>query len=126
MDGLHAAFLARVTQDAELKFLANGTPLVSVGVMVQDTKAEQPTWIRVGYFDNSEGDTEDLVRQLAKGAELYIEGRLKVRQWQGADGSQRHGLDCRAWKIEVLGRIGRGARSRRRPDGELQQAQEAA
>ena len=59
MDGLMCAFLGRVGQDAELKWTQNGTPLVNVSVVVQDSKAADGAgqWIRVGHFGD---DAEDL------------------------------------------------------------------
>jgi single-stranded DNA-binding protein len=120
MDGLTVAFIGRVGQDAERRFLANGTTLVSVSVLVQDSKAAdgQGQWVRCGRFGDEELD--ELVRQLVKGCEVYCEGKLRLKTWQGADGQTRSGLDCTAWRLEPIGAIGRrGVRSRRRPDGEL-------
>jgi single-strand DNA-binding protein len=115
VDGLHAAFLGRVGQDAELKFTSQGTALVSVSVSVQDSKADgPPQWIRIGKFSDDDVEAEELARQLTKGVECYVEGRLKFKTWQGADGGQRHGLDCHAWRLEIVGRIGRNAPARAR------------
>ena len=43
---------------------------------------------------------------LAKGAEVYVEGRLSLTAWTGKDGQQRTGLSVAVWRVEVLGRIG--------------------
>lgn len=115
MDGLQVAFIGRVGQDAELRFTSSGTPLVNVSLLVQDSKAGegQGQWVRVGKFGD---DAEDLVQQLSKGAEAYVEGRLKLNIWQGADGAPRSGLNVTAWKLEPIGQIGR--RSAPREQGE--------
>jgi single-strand DNA-binding protein len=112
MDGLTCAFIGRVGQDAELKWTQNGTPLVNVSVLVQDSKVGDGAaqWIRVGHF----GDTaEDLAQQLVKGAEVYVEGRLKMNTWTTADGTPRSGLNVTAWKLEPLGQIGKRAPARK-------------
>ena len=119
MDGIHVAFLGRVGQDAELKWTSNGTPLVNVSVLVQDSKASdgQGQWVRCGRFGD---DAEELARQLVKGTEVYVEGRLKMNTWQAADGTPRSGLNVTAWKLEALGQIGRrrpAAAERRRTHG---------
>jgi single-stranded DNA-binding protein len=44
---------------------------------------------------------------LAKGTELYVEGRLSLNTWTGKDGQQRTGLSVAVWRVEVLGRIGK-------------------
>ena len=106
MDGITCAFMGRVGQDAELRFTASGTPLVNVSVLVQDSKAAdgQGQWVRVGRFGD---DAEDLAQQLAKGVEVYVEGRLKLNTWQASDGTQRSGLNVTAWRLELIGQIGR-------------------
>jgi single-strand DNA-binding protein len=108
MDGLTVAFIGRTGTDAELRWTQNGTALVNVSVLVQDSKAadSQGQWVRVGRFGE---DVEDLVQQLVKGVEVYVEGRLKLNTWQASDGTQRSGLNVTAWKLEPLGEIGRRA-----------------
>jgi single-strand DNA-binding protein len=106
MDGLHVAFIGRVGQGAELRFTQNGTPLVNLSALVHDSKAAEGAgqWVRVGHFGD---DAEDLAKRLPKGAEVYVEGRLKLSTWQAQDGSQRSGLNVTAWKLEPIGQIGR-------------------
>ena len=41
MDGLHAAFIGRLGQDAELKYTANALALLRCSVCVKDLKAEE-------------------------------------------------------------------------------------
>jgi single-strand DNA-binding protein len=106
MDGLHVGFIGRTGADAELRWTQNRTALVNVSVLVQDNKAAdgQGQWVRVGHFGQ---DAEDLVQQLVKGADVYVEGRLKLNTWQASDGTQRSGLNVTAWKLEPIGQIGR-------------------
>jgi single-stranded DNA-binding protein len=44
---------------------------------------------------------------LTKGAEVYVEGRLTMNTWEGKDAQQRTGRSVSAWRVEVLGRIGK-------------------
>jgi single-stranded DNA-binding protein len=44
---------------------------------------------------------------LAKGVEVYVEGRLTMTAWTGKDGQPRTGLSVAAWRVDVLGRIGK-------------------
>jgi len=106
MDGITCAFMGRVGQDAELRFTASGTPLVNVSVLVQDSKAADGAgqWVRVGHFGD---DAEDLVPRIVKGAEVYVEGRLKLNTWQASDGTPRSGLNVTVWRLEPIGQIGR-------------------
>ncbi len=38
---------------------------------------------------------------------MYCEGRLSLNAWTGRDGAERTGLSVSAWRVEVLGRIGK-------------------
>ena len=48
-----------------------------------------------------------MIAGLAKGVEVYVEGRLSLNAWTGKDGQPRTGLSVSAWRVEVLGRIGK-------------------
>ncbi len=114
MDGLACAFTGRLAKDAELRYTSSGTALVNVSVAVDDSKAAegQTVWVRVGYFGD---DSEDLRSRLVKGAQIYVEGRLKLNSWTAANGTPRSGLNCTAWRLEVHGQIGRRRPGSARP-----------
>lgn len=38
---------------------------------------------------------------------MYVEGCLSLNTWTSRDGAERTGLSVSAWRIEVLGRIGK-------------------
>jgi single-stranded DNA-binding protein len=59
---------------------------------------------------------------LAKRVEVYVEGRLTMNTWEGKDGQQRTGLSVSAWRVEVLGQIGRATRRERAEPGALNDA----
>jgi single-stranded DNA-binding protein len=48
-----------------------------------------------------------LALAMAKGVEVYVEGRLSLNTGSGKDGDKRTGLSVSAWRVEVLGRIGK-------------------
>lgn len=103
MDGLHVAFTGRLGRDAERKYLPNGTPMAKFSVAVSDRRAaaagEPVEWLSCALFG---AECEDLVPQLLKGREVYVEGRLKLDRWQ-QDGRDRSGLSCYAWTVQPLG-----------------------
>ena len=41
---------------------------------------------------------------LAKGAQVYVEGRLSLNAWTGKDGQQRTGLSVAAWEGDAARR----------------------
>lgn len=96
-----------------MRFTATGQPMLNFSVAVNDAKAAEGVteWVRVTAWGD---DAERLNGVLTKGLECYIEGRLRLREWATADGTQRSGLDVSAWKVEPMGQIGRKAP--RRPE----------
>jgi single-stranded DNA-binding protein len=72
---------------------------LSVGV----GEGDEVTWVSVSVFQER---TRELAG-LAKGAEVYVEGRLSLNAWTGKDGQQRTGLSVTAWQMIALGQIGR-------------------
>ena len=110
MNGIVAAVHGRLPKDAdELRYTANGQALLGFSLAVNDDKRGEtaPTeWLRVAAW----GDlAEQLAERLPKGTEVYVEGRIRLEQWDGQDGQRRSGLKLSAWKVEPLGQIGRRA-----------------
>jgi single-strand DNA-binding protein len=119
MNGIHVALQGRLPRDADpLKYLPNGNALVGFSVAVEDAKrsADAPSdWCKITIWGQQ---AEQLGDRLVKGTEVYIEGRLKLEQWTGQNGTQRSALAVSAWKCEVLGAIGKRApRDSCRPTG---------
>lgn len=94
MNGIRAAFTGRLGKDAEIRATRDGKPWVSFPVAV-DTDRDSETgtaWIRCAMF----GELVDTTApRLIKGAQVYIEGRLTLRPWTGADGKARAGSASR-------------------------------
>jgi single-strand DNA-binding protein len=108
--GIQAAFTGKLGQDAELKTSKHGKPWASLHVAVDGASEEATTWIRVVMF--GEWATE-LHPVLKKGAEVYVEGKLRLESWVGRDSRERSGLSVAVAKLVVLGRIGFDPTSRK-------------
>jgi len=82
MDGIVAALIGRLGQDAELKYLDNGTAALKLSLAVFDAKAAERgdplQWVRCTVWGQR---AEELGESLKKGAEVYIEGRLRLSRW---------------------------------------------
>lgn len=85
---------------------------------VSGEKREQTEWHRVVFF----GRLAEIAGQyLAKGASVYIEGRLQTRKWQSQDGGDRYTTEIVADEMQMLGRretssMSREAQSNKVPD----------
>jgi len=52
---------------------------------------------------------------LRKGSQVYVEGALRTRKWQGQDGADRYTTEIVANEMQMLG--GRGGEASARPAG---------
>jgi single-strand DNA-binding protein len=120
MNGISVACTGRLGGDPEIRYTSTGKLQLVFSMAVDantTTTEERPkaetTWLRVTCWEET---AEALAEVLQKGAQVYVEGRLKHDRWQSAAGEPRCGLSVSAWKVEVHGRIGKHA-PRREPVG---------
>ncbi len=107
MNGITAALTGRLGSDAELKYLPSGGALATFSVAVDDAKkaeGDPAEWLRATVWGEQ---AEDLAPRLVKGTRVYLEGRLKLEQWQARDGAQRATLKLSAWACQPMGQIGK-------------------
>lgn len=68
-------------------------------------RQEKTDWFSVEAWDK---DAENCERYLAKGREVYIEGRLQNDEWQDKDGQKRTKTKIVAERIQFIGGRGEG------------------
>jgi single-strand DNA-binding protein len=88
--------MGNLTRDPELSFLPSQTALCKLGLAVnrnwtsQDgQKKEETTFVDCTAFGKQ---AEVIAKYLKKGRPVYLEGRLKLDQWEAQDGSKRSKL----------------------------------
>lgn len=70
-------------------------------------KKEQTEWHRVVTFGRL---AEIAAQYLHRGSQVYVEGRLQTRKWQGQDGQDRYTTEIVASDMRLLGAGEQGAR----------------
>lgn len=109
MAGLNKVMLiGNAGKDAELRYMASGTPQAKFSLAVNNRRRNQTT---NEWEDNTEwfniliwGDTAERVSQyITKGKQLYIEGRLQTRSWDGDDGQKHYMTEVVAQTVQLLG-----------------------
>ncbi len=94
--------------DPEVRYAANGNPIANVRIATTDSWKDKNTgetqerteWHRVVFF----GRLAEIVQQyLRKGSQIYVEGRLQTRKWQGQDGQDRYTTEIVASEMQMLG-----------------------
>lgn len=85
--------IGNLTRDPELRYLPNNTPVANIGLAInrkwknRDGESQEETT----YVDcESFGKQAEIINQYCrKGKPLYIDGRLKLDQWQDREGQKR-------------------------------------
>ena len=97
--------------DPETRYGASGSAITNIRVATSESWTDRQTnerrenteWHRVVMF----GRLAEIAEQyLRKGRQVYIEGRIQTRKWQGQDGQDRYTTEIVANEMQMLG--GRG------------------
>jgi single-strand DNA-binding protein len=62
---------------------------------------EETDWFRVSVWGKQ---AEQCNQFLSKGRQVYVEGRLHARSWEGQDGQMRTSLEVTADRVLFIGR----------------------
>ena len=116
--------VGNITRDPELKYLPSGSPVCELGLAVNrkwtssDGQAkEEVTFVDCTAFAKT---GEVLAKYVKKGDPLYVQGRLKLDQWEAQDGSKRSKLRVVIDNFQFL-KAGNGGQ---RDDGDGQPRQQ--
>ena len=104
--------MGNLTRDVELKHTPSNQPVANIGLAVnrryrtkEGENREETTFVDCEAW----GRTAEVMNQyLAKGRPVFIEGRLKLDQWQDKDGSNRSKLRVVVESFEFLDSRGGG------------------
>ncbi|MBT8058298.1 MAG: single-stranded DNA-binding protein [Xanthomonadales bacterium] len=106
--------------DPETRYTANGAAITNIRVATSESWRDKQTgenqerteWHRVVFFSRL---AEIAGEYLRKGSQVYIEGSLRTRKWQGQDGQDRYTTEIVANEMQMLG--GRGDNAPRQQSG---------
>jgi len=98
--------IGNVGVDPEMRFTPNGIPVTSFSVATnrsfnspEGERREETTWFRVVTFRKQ---AESCSQFLTKGQRVYVEGRLRTREWEGQDGQKRMTVEVLADRVLFL------------------------
>jgi single-strand DNA-binding protein len=108
--------VGRLTRDPELRYTPQGTPVchfrVAVSRSYKDRNSsewkEEVAFVPCSVWRES---AERCGQRLKKGSPVFIEGRLKSREWQTKEGQKRSDLEVDILKIQFLESMGDGSGS---------------
>ena len=116
MAGVNKVILVgRLGADPEVRYTNTGTPVANFNIATSTNftdksgkRTERTEWHRIVAF----GKLGEICGEyLAKGKQVYIEGRLQTRDWEDRDGNKRKTTEIVAGIMQMLGSAGDQARS---------------
>jgi single-strand DNA-binding protein len=114
--------IGRLTKDPELRYTPGGAAVAQLRMAVNHTyrtkeeKKEEVLYIDVSIFGRG---AETAKQYLAKGRELFIEGRLQQNDWEDKNGQKRTTYRVIADRFQFLGGgTGRGGGAPREMEAE--------
>lgn len=102
-------------RDPEIRYMPSGGAVANVTLATNESWKDKNTgqmqerteWHRIVFFNRL---AEIAGEYLKKGSQVYVEGKLQTRKWQGQDGQDRYTTEIVANEMQMLGgRSGGGA-----------------
>jgi single-strand DNA-binding protein len=111
MSGVNKVILVgNLGANPELRYTQGGQPVANLRIATTERwtdksgqKQEATEWHRVVLW----GKQAEIAGQyLVKGRQVYIEGRIRTRQWQDQQGQKRYSTEIVAQSMQLLGSRG--------------------
>ena len=94
-------------RDPEIRYTPQGTPVCNFSVATTERRKDRSgelqditTWFRVAVWGKQ---AEAANQYLAKGRQVYVEGRLRQDEYTDRDGNKRTTLEVSATDVQFLG-----------------------
>ena len=110
MAGVNKVILiGNLGKDPEVRYLEGGTAVAKFTLATSENYKDRTTnedksiveWHKIVVWKNL---AEFVEKYLKKGNQIYVEGKLRSRKWQGKDGIDRHTTEIVADNIQLIGR----------------------
>jgi single-strand DNA-binding protein len=104
--------MGNLTRDPEVKYTPKGTAVCDLGIAINDTyKAQDGSFKETVTYVDVEvwGRTAENCKQyLTKGRPVFVEGQLRLDQWETPQGEKKSRMKVRADRVQFLGGGGPG------------------
>ena len=94
-----------LTREIEMRYTPNGTAVANMSMAINRTwkdkegnKQEDVSYVRVVVWGKM---AENAAEYLAKGSNVFVEGRMQSRSWE-KDGVKQYGMDVVASNVQYL------------------------
>ena len=105
--------IGNLGRDPEIRFTPDGSPVANFSIATGEvwtdkngTRQERTEWHNIVAWNK----LADLAkRYLTKGRQVYIEGRIRTREWDDRDGNKKRTTEIIATQMVLLGSKPQGA-----------------
>lgn len=105
--------IGNLGRDPEIRYTPDGSPVANFSIATTDywtdksgTRQERTEWHNIVAWTR----LADLSKRfLSKGRQVYVEGRLRTREWTDRDGNKRRTTEVIASQMVLLGSRGESA-----------------
>jgi single-strand DNA-binding protein len=109
--------IGHLGQDPEVRALPSGSSIANLRIATTESWKDKQSgefkeateWHTVVLFGRT---AEVAAEYLKKGAQVYIEGRLRTRKWQDKTGNDRYSTEVVGQDMQMLGGRGQGGGAR--------------
>lgn len=102
-----ATLIGRLGADPELRATPSGAQVANASLAVTEKwkdaagqQKEKTTWFRLAFWGKR---AEIAGRYLRKGSELFVQGPVSARAYQGKDGTSQASLEVNVQEFQMLG-----------------------
>ena len=99
--------IGHLGKDPEVRYVANGKAVCTLRLAMSERRKDgdngwkdHTEWMDVVCWDKT---AENAGQYLAKGRQVYVEGRLQTREYKDKDGNDRHRTEVVASQVLFLG-----------------------
>jgi single-strand DNA-binding protein len=117
--------------DPETRYLPSGSAVTNIRIATSESwkdktsgeQQERTEWHNIVFFGRL---AEIAAEYLRKGSQVYVEGSLRTRKWEGKDGVERYTTETVASEMQMLGgRSGGGSAPASAPSQESRRSSPA-
>jgi single-strand DNA-binding protein len=116
--------IGNVGSDPEMRFTPSGNPVTSFRMATNRTytspdgeRHQETEWFSIVTWNKL---AETCNQYLTKGRQVFVEGRLQTRSWEGQDGQRRYRTEVVATMVQFLDRQGGGGPDDRAEEPDLE------
>ncbi len=120
--------IGNLGKDPEIRYTPDGSPVATFSLATSEnwtdksgTRQERTEWHNIVAWSRL---AELSKRYLAKGRQVYVEGRIRTREWNDKDGNKRRTTEVIATQMVLLGSRPQGMEANSMPPAPVQRGPE--